>query len=38
MDEGVLLDAKNEECQEGSLSEANKASLDSCKNFDKAIW
>ena len=27
IDEGVLLDAKNEECQEGSLSEANKASL-----------
>ena len=27
IDEGLLLDAKNEECQEGSLSEANKASL-----------
>ena len=27
VDEGLLLDAKNEECQEGCLSEANKASL-----------
>lgn len=27
IDEGLLLDAKNEECQEGCLSEANKASL-----------
>lgn len=27
IDEGLLLDAKNEECQENSLSETNKASL-----------